>query len=257
MATTLLIDKDLVRKRFASAISYYDEEASPQRMVSDRIAALLEEKTEVPSGRIFEIGCGTGFLSRHLWEKFGDSHQLLFNDLCPDMEAPLREKVGDKAEFSAFDAETTDWQEDFALIAAASCIQWWQHPTSFYSKSYRHLTEGGILAFGTYGQDNLHQLKEVTGKGLNYDSAETVRHRLELAGYDEIHVEEMRHTLYFPDFLSVLRHLKLTGVNAVSSSTTWTSAKISAADAHYRDLTHTSDGTLPLTYHAIIGIARK
>lgn len=252
-----MIDKDLVKQRFSSAIAHYDKEASPQRLVAERIDTLLQERADLPEGLVFEIGCGTGLLSERLWRRYGASHPMLFNDISPDMEAPLREKVGATPLFTASDAEHAEWESDCALIAAASCIQWWHEPAEFFTKSHRHLRDGGFLAFGTYGERNLHELREVTGKGLTYDSLTTMTRRLEDIGFGEIYVEQRTHTLHFPDLVSLLRHLKLTGVNAITSTTPWTPKTLAETEALYRRRFATPEGLLPLTYHAIIGTARK
>ena len=252
-----MIDKDLVKQRFASAIAHYDKEASPQRLVAERIDTLLQEYADLPCGLVFEIGCGTGLLSERLWWRYGASHPILFNDISPDMEVSLRKKVGPTPLFIASDAEYAEWDNDCALIAAASCIQWWHEPWQFFAKSHRHLADGGILAFGTYGERNLHELREVTGKGLTYDSITTMSRRLEEVGFRDIHVEEGSHTLHFPDLVSLLRHLKLTGVNAIASTTPWTPKKLSDTEALYRRHFASPEGLLPLTYHSIIGTACK
>lgn len=252
-----MIDKDLVKQRFSSAIAHYDKEASPQRLVAERIDALLQEHADLPSGLVFEVGCGTGLLSERLWRRYGTAHPMIFNDISPDMEAPLREKVGAEPHFVASDSETSEWDDSCALIAAASCIQWWHEPAHFFTKSHRHLKEGGFVAFGTYGERNLHELREVTGKGLTYDTLTTVSERLAELGFRDIHVEETTHTLHFPDLVSLLRHLKLTGVNAIASTTPWTPKMLMETEALFRKQFATPEGLLPLSYHAVIGIARK
>lgn len=252
-----MIDKDLVKQRFSSAIAHYDREASPQRLVAERIDTLLGERIDLPEGLVFEIGCGTGFLSEKLWHRYGSSHPMLFNDISADMENPLREKVGQTPLFTASDAEHSEWDNDCALIAAASCIQWWHEPGQFFTKSHRHLKEGGFLAFGTYGERNLHELRNVTGQGLTYDNLMTITRRLKESGFRDIHVEESTHTLLFPDLVSLLRHLKLTGVNAITPAVTWTPRMLTEAESLYRQRFATPEGLLPLTYHALIGTAKK
>ncbi len=253
----MIIDKGLVRRRFSSAVSHYDREATPQRKVTERLALLLADTPPPPEGEVLEIGCGTGLFSAKLAEMYGKYHPLVFNDLCPDMEAPLREKIGGRHRFYAADAETERWESGYSLIAAASCIQWWQEPYTFFDKAYDALRPGGLLAFGTYGEQNLSELRRVTGMGLRYDTADQIRSRLDAVGFGEIQIEEEVYELTFPNLVSLLRHLKLTGVNAIDTTTRWTPRLLAESEERYRSLFGRPDGAIPLSYHAVIGTARK
>ena len=67
-------DKGLVGKRFSKVAKTYEEYAVVQRKVAETLADILMEKCEEerenkntpPPSRCFEIGCGSGFLTKAL-----------------------------------------------------------------------------------------------------------------------------------------------------------------------------------------------
>lgn len=257
-----LIDKTLVQQRFTRAIAHYDQQATPQRAIVERMITLLDQHVpQLPSGAIYEIGCGTGLLTQQLHERYGDTHPIIANDLCPEVELPLRSKVGATPIFIAGDAEAIPWPQECALIAAASSIQWWQRPLDFFAKARRSLLNNGekegngYILFGTYGVDNLIELRSITGIGLNYNSSTALRLEIESTPLRLLTFEEQYITLRFESLLELLRHIKQTGVNAlITQERLFTPSILQEMEAAYHRHYALPDGTLPLTYHAIIGL---
>ncbi|MDO4789354.1 MAG: methyltransferase domain-containing protein [Porphyromonas sp.] len=247
------IDKQLVQRRFTNALHTYDKEATVQQQIVTRMEELLP--ASLPSGAIFEVGCGTGFLSRILAKHY-PSHPLLLNDLCPEVEESLELY----SEFIPGDAEHLSWNNGLAMVASSSCIQWWHRPMSFFPKAYDSLTSNGILLFSTFGPEQMHELKALLPSAtLSYDSLSTLQESLENAGFKNICIYQERTTLFFDSFLMLLKHLKQTGVNGIRQEDSLTPGRIKEIEQLYRKTFSSEEHNfnLPLTYHAVWGRAEK
>lgn len=258
-----IINKSLIRRRFGHSVAHYDHAALPQRQIADQLIEHFDEDViPPPEGPLLEIGCGTGLLSRLLLQRFDDGHRpFIFNDLSPEVEPLLREKVGSRHTFLPGDAEQMEWPRPLALIASSSCIQWWDAPLSFIARSSLSLQSGGILLYSTFLPDNLSELRPVSGKGLNYPAPSEHKVALEAVGFRDIRIRETRITLTFDGIASLLRHLKFTGTNGIDQgrhTSFWTPDRLRRMEEDYRSINHLStDDRLPLTYSALLVIAMK
>lgn len=247
-------EKALVRGHFARSRMTYDRSAVAQEEIARRLGGMIDP---IVGGTVLEIGCGTGFLSALLVERLPGCH-FVFNDLSPAMEEPLRMKVGALGDFLPGDAELLPWPSDCRLVASASCIQWWQDPTSFYRKAFEALSRGGRVLFSTFLPDNLHELRAVTGVGLKYLDRAEIEEAVRSAGFREVRLEEYRRTLHFPTLTELLRHLKQTGTNGITSEGPWTAGRLRALEQEYRErLRLSSTDDLPLTYVGLLGRGRR
>ena len=260
MERDFVIDKSLVSRRFAASVSCYDTEATSQREVVDCMMTLFHPMQDTPISRALEVGCGTGLLTQRMVSVLPSATDWTLMDLCPEVEPALRSKVGGKPLFIACDAEMAEWSGEYDLIASASCIQWWQGPLSFFAKSFRHTSSGGMLLFSTYGPANMKELRKVTGRGLHYHSLREVYEAMHSSGWSEIELQVYETLIYRDSLPDILRHLKRTGVNALPSASNHlplTPGELSRMEEEYKREFGTPDQKLPLTYQAIIGKAIK
>ena len=166
---------------------------------------------------VYEIGAGTGLLTRMLASSLHIS-SLWVNDLCEDMQQPVSSILDAYPElhweFVAGDAEKLIVPDHPDLVASNAVFQWFDHLPDFLQKLEGQLNEDGILAFSTFGEQNLHECKSVSGKGINYIPLEQVK---EMVGrhFEILHFEETQKVLYFDSAMNVLLHLKQTGVNSI------------------------------------------
>ena len=139
---------------------------------------------------------------------------LLLNDLCPEMREcicdllpagePLPHKpllYDDKVElygakvplekakvplygnplispavsFLPCDAETLDFPQGTDLITSCSTLQWFADTERFFTRCHHFLSDGGILAFSTFGKRNMQEIHTLTGHGLEYFSLEELK----------------------------------------------------------------------------------
>lgn len=254
------IDKTLVARCFAQARSTYEQEASVQRQVAEKMMQLLSNAfraypTEAPPKHIVEIGCGTGSFSRLLAAQLQPATFLL-NDLCPEMEDCLTDLCRQPSTyFHAADAEEFHLPEETELIASCSTVQWFNNLPSFFSRCRKALSNNGWLAFSTFGRRNIYQIRELTGNGLDYTDLEALKRMLE-PDFEVIHAEEEVCTLYFNSPLEVLKHLKQTGVTGTEKKV-WSRGRLQQFCENYSRLFSNEQGKVSLTYHPIYLLAKK
>ncbi len=242
--------KQNIANHFSRCIPTYESGGKVQRSIAEELVQMLEP---IECGTVLEIGCGTGLLSGLLRARLPYCH-LVCNDLSPDMETPLREKVGDNALFLPGDAEVIDWPGECDVVASASCIQWWEDPLAFFPKAYKTLADGGQLLFSTFLPGNLQELTAVTGAGLRYPSHRAIERAMEETGFEEIRLIEQRRTLHFPTLIRLLSHLRDTGTNSLSSGGLWTPLRLVELERSYRHNLHLPpEAPLPLTYVGLRG----
>ena len=160
-----MIDKTEIECRFRRSVDSYEDNATVQKWIVQRLVELLQEYVPY-SSRTLEIGCGTGLLSEkinRLWE----DQQFWVNDLVEQM----CRKTIDRCQLPVShglngDIEQIPLTGKFDLIVSASTFQWLAHPRATFAKLAAHLNTNGWLIFSTFGKNNFKELKAVTGQGL-------------------------------------------------------------------------------------------
>jgi malonyl-ACP O-methyltransferase BioC len=249
--------KELIAQRFSKAGATYAQEASVQRLIADKMIYLLAQHTRQAYSQVLEFGCGTGIYSRLLLHAYRPD-MFTVNDLCDDMKHACDDLLHHhRTSFLSGDAEYIPFPGDQDLITSCSALQWFESPERFFRKCHTSLHQQGILAFSTFGEKNMQEVRSITGQGLPYRSLEelirALRPRFEL-----IHAEEESITLSFDHPMKVLYHLKQTGVNGLSSSSSpWTRGDLQVFCQQYIQQFSQAETAVPLTYHPIYIIAQK
>jgi malonyl-ACP O-methyltransferase BioC len=257
MQGTARMDKELIARRFAKAAASYGEEATVQRYIARKMAAILApylRGKDRPD--ILEIGCGTGIFSRMLIGLLNPGHMLL-NDICPGMHGHLEDIVNDRIVFRPGDAETYPFEqtdETYDLIASCSAIQWFGDPDAFFARMHRLLVADGIFAFSTFGKDNMKEVSTLTGQGLPYLSPEELKRKLS-GRYSLLSVSEEKIAKQFRNPEEILHHLKRTGVTGIQRQP-WTRTRLVRFCDEYR-ARYGHEGEAVLTYHPVYIITQK
>lgn len=239
--------------RFARAVETYESEAVVQRHAAARLADLMGQHFHVLGGRILEIGCGTGMLSRRLLTRFAPA-ELVLNDLCPDVGVCFSNVP--RTRFLPGDAREVVWPGTFDAIASASAVQWFGDLRAFARRCADVLPRNGILAVSCFGPATLRETAELTGCGLTYPDFADFRAALETA-FDCCVCEQALETLLFPDAAAVLRHLKATGVTATGASGgPWTRGRMAEFSAAYESR-FAVDGGVTVTYEPYWFVGKK
>lgn len=248
------MNKQLIAQRFSKAISTYPEESGIQQQIAQRMITLLNgHLPSSPLRKVVEFGCGTGHYSRLLYQTL-QPEQLMLNDLCSNMQTCCNDLLGKGVTFHAGDAEVFPFPENTELITSCSTLQWFDSPENFFRHCSHYLSQSGYLAFTTFGQENMREVRQITGQGLPYRSLGQLETSLAPL-YDIIYSEEAILTRRFTTPLEVLRHLKETGVTGTGQQR-WTRRELNHFCEEYTHL-FSSNHSVPLTYHPIYMIAKK
>lgn len=250
------MDKRLIAERFARARATYSREARVQQQVAEKMTALLRRTLpDARFDRIAEFGCGTGLYSQLIHDTWHPS-LLHLNDLCPEMRFCLEELTARPGvAFEAGDAETCPLPGGLDLLTSCSTLQWFASPRDFFRRSASLLRPGGVLAFTTFGLRNLHEIRTLTGNGLDYTPPLQLRRELEDAGFCILHLEQEEAVLRFPTPVDVLRHLRMTGVTGTEKQT-WSRGRLQAfCDEYVRRFG--SPESVSLTYQPIYVISSQ
>lgn len=235
------MNKDLIQKRFSKNLNTYSEHARIQKQMAEKLFSFLQ-KTEF--GNILEIGCGTGFLTE-IASKNLQYNSYIANDIVEDCKIYI-DKLGGNIDFASGDIEdflktNTD---NFDLILSNAVLQWIDKPEEFIESLFNRLNKGGTLLFSIFGTENFREIYHVLGKTLSYFSINEWKEKL--GKYSPSLEEEVR-VLAFKSPKDILKHLQLTGVNAIEEAK-WTKTDFKKFENGYNNFC----SNIPtLTYHPI------
>ena len=136
-------NKALIAQRFSKAWKTYEEYAVVQNQIADNLIVMLQNYFAVSVGqngvlfqrngvsfqRVFEVGCGSGLLTRKMLADF-DCKSYIANDIADVVSLPLQ------VEFRKGDAESMDFPKDISILVSASCIQWFENIGAFFKKAH-------------------------------------------------------------------------------------------------------------------------
>ena len=242
-----------VQRSFSRSFDTYHDTASQQAWIAEKLVDELSRHGA--PGRFssaFELGCGTGHLTRRLCRSFS-FQGLSINDLAPQARATAGEAG---AIFVAGDARHVVWPKNIDLIASASMIQWMDDPAQLLKKAASALAPGGWLAVSGFGPAQYRELTQIgtsaraPGLCRPEDLAAAVKDQLQVLGAGEC----LRQS-YFASPRLVLEHLRKTGVNGRAKKT-WTKSTLAQFTKDYIRHFETPDG-VSLTYHPVWIVARK
>ncbi|MCK5807630.1 malonyl-ACP O-methyltransferase BioC [bacterium] len=249
---TSIFKEQIIKKFSASFIKSYNEVAIVQQEMAGHLIEVLKPYNLSTFSRIFELGYGTGFLTKQLLEQI-DEGTLWLNDISSHKLIPSHSQ-NCKISYIHGDAEHIFFPKDLDMIISSAVIQWFENLPLHFKRAHKVLKPGGILAFTTFGPQNFLEIKELTGIGLTYHSIAQFKQLLDPYFTVEIAQESLR-PIYFPTPRDVLLQMKDTGVNSLVK-TPWGPQKYREFYKNYIKIFGTTDG-IPLTYHPMIVIATK
>lgn len=149
--------KQAIAARFGARAQDYDAHAGLQRRIAGRLVSFLPT-LQAPD--ILEVGCGTGFLTGQLFQRY-ESARFLITDLSSEMVALCSQLQPGRAEFRVMDAEAPDCEGHFDLIATSMTLQWFLDPVAGLARLRNRLKPGGALYYATLGEGSFAEWRSV------------------------------------------------------------------------------------------------
>lgn len=230
-----MIDKTLVKKRFEKSLKTYNENAVVQKIMAQKLVSMLPQKNY---NSIFEIGCATGLLTEQIVKNLKFS-KFTCNDIVENAREYIDKIIPDNT-FIAGDIEEIHLKNKYDLIISNAALQWCENSDEIIKKLKLNLNKNGILAFSIFGSENLKEIKTI----LNIPNTMI----------KNIKGKEEKIVLYFNTPIDILKHIKLTGTNAITEYK-FTKTSLKQFEEKYKSLFSSEDKVF-LTYNPLYFIEK-
>ena len=185
--------------------------------MAERLVDLVVRNCPTRSyGDALEIGCGASSLAPGLLESVSVDNWVA-NDIVPVADA-FRKAVENLPlkhyRFVQGDMEQVELPGQQDLIVSNAAFQWATSLEGLLERLVGKLAFGGVLAFSTFGPENLREVRELTGLSLEYTEPSAYASIMQDWG-EVLCVEDEPSVIEFASPVDVLRHLKQTGVNSL------------------------------------------
>ena len=218
-----------IRRRFDRAGASYEAAAEVQRVVATHLAGLCPPRL---TGRVLEIGAGSGLLTRQLAPRLAPGGLYVALDLSPGMLGHAALPAG-VCRLAANGEAVPFAPGTFDFLASASAMHWYADPAASIAANVALVRPGGSFALAVYVAGTLGELEEasrVTGFGSVYPMhpASYYRDMLQSLPGAVWQMEETRHMVVHDSVRALLKSLKGAGV-------THTAGRRVASPARYRE----------------------
>ena len=221
------MNKNLIHDRFAKNLKSYDENAKIQKRMAERLITFVQNKQPK---KILEIGCGTGFLTKLINKEF-KFESFMAIDIVKDCEQYIK-NISSNIIFTPADIEEfiTSNNETYDLIISNASLQWVENFEDVINSLKNFLNPNGELIFSTFGTENFREIYHIIGASLKYYSINDLQKM-----FPQSIIEPEIHIMAFDTPKDVLKHLQLTGVNAIEN-THWTKKDLTKFENGYKNL---------------------
>lgn len=163
----MMIKSGYAKKNFTKSVDTYDYVAKFQDKCAERLFNFARNKVDAlnDTEKIFEIGCGTGFLCRRLIKEVSGT-KLLVSDISEKMlercrinTEDIRQNSNMKLCFDDFDASKDLPEEQFDLIISNLTFQWLEDLTEVSERLKKVLLPEGKLIFSTLTEKTFENLR--------------------------------------------------------------------------------------------------
>lgn len=203
-----------VAESFSRAASSYDAAAQLQRNIG---AALLATLPASMRGTVLDIGCGTGFITGQLLQKYASSIDVVALDFAAGMLDRTHQQYA-SARCVQADMELPPFADNSVSgIVSNLALQWASDVAPCFRQWRRILQPNGRLLFATFLPGTLRELES---SWQAVDESVHVNHfvekavlvsALQNAGFASVETVCATHTLYYPELAELTRELKSIG----------------------------------------------
>lgn len=270
MNDTFAPDKRQMRRSFDRAAPTYDQAAVLQREVGLRALERLD-LVKLDPGAIIDAGCGTGFATRALHERYPRA-TLVALDIAPAMLRWSRSRIpawkkwigSSRNVFVCGDNERLPIRSACAdMLWSNLAFQWAVDLTAVFAECQRVLRPGGLLMFTTFGPDTLKELRAASaGDGRihvnRFIDMHDIGDMMIGAGFADPVMDMEYLTLTYADLRSLMRELKAIGAhNVAAGRNRGLTGKLALQEIERRYESFRRDSRLPATFEVIYGHAWK
>lgn len=237
-----------VAHAFSRAAPRYDALATAQRQIGEGLWNTLPASAT----RIVDMGCGTGYWTQRLAERY-PAAQLAGLDIAPGMLEQARQRYGEGIHWQQGDAAALPFSEcSVDLVFSNLAVQWCRDIGAVMKAIYRVLEPGGHahittllpgtlaeIAFAWQRPEALLQTpNQISVAVAIAESGLTInRQTANVARY------------YYPDLNAVMASIKGVGAQLARPQARITRKDIATANARYKQLRQPEG--LPVSYHCL------
>jgi malonyl-CoA O-methyltransferase len=235
------VDKKEIATRFSKYAKFYDSFSDIQREISLQLINEIKIEPQDISCKeqeiykfsyyqdILEIGCGTGFYTKLLKERFPAS-KIVSLDISEEM-VKIARKNERKSLFFVADGENIGIKRRFDLITGSSCFQWFFNLRESLLQYKSILKQNGEILFSIFGSDTFAELQEI----IEIPTFLISRNELTeiMKGFNGS-LREKRIIEEHPSVLSLLKKIKYSGEGIKGKHGLWTKNVIENLEKAYK-----------------------
>jgi len=156
------MNKQEIARSFDRAAQVYDQFAHFQRQVGHE---LLERMPGGQAERLLDLGCGTGYFSAPLLQRFSQVDYIGI-DLADGMIQQARRNYPDRAlQFQVGDMDALPLEEGSVdRVFMSLVLQWSRNLPETLSELRRIVHSQGVISIATLGPDTLFELRQAWGQ---------------------------------------------------------------------------------------------
>jgi malonyl-CoA O-methyltransferase len=221
-----------VKRHFSKSAVTYDENASLQRQIEDRLIGKVTAADLKPA-KILDIGAGTGSGAKKLRAVYPDS-KVFACDIAHGMMKYAKGPDSDERDglfFLTADMESLPFKGDtFDIVYSSAAAHWLVEPQDLFFDAKRILKGDGVFCFSTFGPYTLYELNKSFDDAYKESNKEPSEHvnrftpfeevilKLRRAGFDDIKAEVEEKKITYPKVIDLLKSLKAIGSHRTDTS---------------------------------------
>lgn len=205
-----------IAQSFNSAALSYDQHALIQKDIAVHLAQLLGCYSKPSS--ICEIGCGTGFLTSLLSQKFPDVPYLA-TDIAPAMVEKCRQNFSfPLLSFEVMDGENFPFEAQRSWIVSSMTFQWFHHIEkalfSLWERTHELLAFSIIMDGSFSAWNKAYEKIGMSSKLLPFLSKEAIYKLCRALPLAYVHISHQSYVQHFNTPFEFLHHLKRIGAHS-------------------------------------------
>lgn len=240
-------DKELISRNFSASAADYDQHALMQKEMADKLFSLLPTDNLQPT-TILDIGCGTGYLTEKLAEKYPLA-RVEGIDIAPGMIDEARKRARANLSFRVEDGEEVRGV-GYDLVVSSSSFQWMAVGKAF-ARVASLLSPEGYFLFTTFGPKTLVELKECGFSVNTFPDTIEIEQLLKPSFHNVFLASQVVHE-QFPGVKELVYYLKELGAQAADAGEPFSPSAFRQYKERYGN-----EAGVSASFERIYGVFRK